>query len=80
MEVFGADVFMINGKNLLYVVQYHSKFQIVKKVNSLSADDLVQKTKLIFVENRFPKKIVSGVGTNFTVERLKDFCRELNIL
>ena len=46
----GADVFMINDKTLLCIVDYHSKFQIVKKENSSSEDDLVQTAKLIFTE------------------------------
>ena len=25
-EVVGADVFMVNGKNLFFIVGYHSKF------------------------------------------------------
>ena len=44
---------MIYGKTLLCIVDYHSKFLIVKK--SLSADELVQMTKLIFAEYGFPK-------------------------
>ena len=31
-EVDDADIFMINGRILLYTVDYHSKFPIVKKV------------------------------------------------
>ena len=48
-------MFMINGKTLLYVVDYHSKFPIVKKVNDLSADSLVQMAKLIIAEYGLPK-------------------------
>ena len=54
-EVVGADVFMINGNTLLCIVDYHSKFPIMKKVNSLSPDNLVQTAKLIFAEHRLPK-------------------------
>ena len=35
--------------------------------------------RLIFAEYRFPKKIVSDVGTNFTAETLKAFFRRRNI-
>ena len=49
-EVVGADIFMINGKTLLCITNYHSKFPMAKKVNSLLADDLGQMTKLIFAE------------------------------
>ena len=39
MEVVAADIFMINNKMLLYIVDYYSKFSIVEKVGSLAADD-----------------------------------------
>ena len=78
-EVVGADVFMTNCKTLLCIVDYHSKFPIVKKVNSLSADDVVHTTKLIFAECGFLRKTVSDVGTTFTSETFKDFCRKMNI-
>ena len=58
-EVAGVDVFVVSNKTLLCIVDYHSKFHIVKKVNSLSADDLVQITKLIFADYGLLKKTVS---------------------
>ena len=46
-EVVGVDVFMINNNTLLCVVDYYGEFPIVEKVNSLSADNLVQMIRLI---------------------------------
>ena len=60
----GTDVFMINNKTLLCIVDYHSKFPIVKKVSSLSADELVQTTKLMFAEYGVLKGVVSYAGIN----------------
>ena len=77
--VVGTDIFMLNGKTLSSIVDYHSKFPIVKKVNSLSADDLVQTTKLIFAEYSLPKKFVSDVDTDFTADAFKAFCTKMNI-
>ena len=54
-EVVGADVFVINNKTHLCIVDYHSKFPIVKNVNSLSADNQMQTAKLIFAEYGLPK-------------------------
>ena len=79
MEVVAVDVFLMNGKNLLCIVDYQSKFQIVKKVNSLSAEDLVQTAKLIFAEYGLPKKIILDTGTNFMAETYKNFSRRMNI-
>ena len=78
-ELVGADVSMINGKTLLCIVDYHNKFPKVKKVNSLSADNLVQMTKLTFAEYGHSKKIVSNTGTNFTSKTFKDFYKKVNI-
>ena len=56
-EVVGADGLMINSKTLLCTVDYHIEFPIVKKVKSLSADNLVEMTKLIFAEYGHPKTL-----------------------
>ena len=55
-DVVGVHVFTINGKTLLCIIHYHSKFPMVKKVNSSLADKLVQMIKLIFAEFRLSKK------------------------
>ena len=60
-EVVGADILVINGKTHLFIIDYCCKFPIVKKVNSLSTDNLVQMTMLIFVEYGLPKKFVSDL-------------------
>ena len=75
-EVIGVDIFMINGKHLLFIVDHHSKFPIV---NNQSSDSLVQMTKLIFAEYRLPKKIVSDADKNFMAGTFKAFCRKMNI-
>ena len=54
-EIVSADIFMVNNKTILCIVDYNSKFPIVKKVGSLSADDLVQTAKLMFAEYGIPK-------------------------
>ena len=63
-EVVNTDVFIINNKTLLWIVDYHSKLPIVKTVNSLSADILLQMNKLIFAEYGLPKKIIPDAGKN----------------
>ena len=55
-EVVSADVFMINNKMLLCIVEYYTKLPIVKKVGSLAVDDLVQMAKMIFTDYGLPKK------------------------
>ena len=64
-DVVGADIFSINKKTLLFIVNYYSKFSITKKADGLSADNLIRTAKMLFVETGLPKKIVSDAGTNF---------------
>ena len=54
-EVVGTDVFIVNNKILMCIVDYYSKFPKVKMVDSLAADDLVQMAKMILAEYGLPK-------------------------
>ena len=49
-----SDIFMINKKILLCIIDYYSQFPIVKKVGSLGADDLVQMAKIMLAKYQFP--------------------------
>ena len=45
-----ASILMVNNKTLLCIVDYYSKFLIVRKVGSLAADNLVLMAKMVFAE------------------------------
>ena len=40
-EVLGADIFMVGDETLLCIVDYYTKFPVVKKVESMLAEDLI---------------------------------------
>ena len=46
----GVDMFQLNNKNYLCIVDYHIKFLLVKKMEGLSADSLISALKFIFAE------------------------------
>ena len=46
---------MIKYENLLCIVDYYSKFLVIKKVDSLSDKDLIQAAKVVFDEFDLPK-------------------------
>ena len=78
-DIIGADMFTLNKKQYLYIVDYHSKFLIIQKTEDLSADGLILTCKIIFEEYRIPKKIMSASGSNFVSDKFKTFCKSLNI-
>ena len=78
-EVVGADIFHYNNKNYLCIVDYNSKFSIVKRLEGMSAKNLTNAVKVIFAEYGIPRKIMSDTGTNFASARFQKFCRAINI-
>ena len=78
-NIIGADMFTLNNKHYLCIVDYKSKFPIIKKTEDLSADSLILMCKVIFAECRLPKKIMSDTCSNFISDKFKTFCKSLNI-
>ena len=72
--------FTINNNFYLCIVDYHSKFPVIKQVKGFSKDNLPPKIcKILFSECGFPSKIISDMGTNPVSEKFKTFCRWLSI-
>ena len=77
-EVLGADMFTLNNKKYLCVVDYYSKFSVFKKTEELSADSLILSCNFIFPEYGFPKKTMSDTGGNSVSDKSKQFCKMLS--
>ena len=58
-----------NNKNYLCIIDYNSKFSVVKKLEGLSVESLITMTKIIFSKYGIPQKIMSDAGTNFVSDR-----------
>ena len=78
-DVISADMFMLNNKQYLCIVDYHNMFPIIKKTKDLSADSLILVCKIFFAENGMLKKIMPDSGSNFISDKFKTFCKSLNI-
>ena len=78
-EIFRADVFHYNNKNYLCMVDYNSKFPIVKRLEGLSAKNLINVVKIIFTEYGIPHKFMSDAGINFVSDRFQKFCKAINV-
>ena len=58
----------------LYIIDYHSKFPIIKKTEDL-ADSLILMCEVTLAEYRLPKKIMLDSGGNFVSDDFKTFCK-----
>ena len=79
MEVLGADIFHFNNKNCLYIVDYQSKFPVIKRLEGLSTENLIATAKVIFAEYGIHCKLMSDAGTIFISDRFRKLCSSLNI-
>ena len=77
--MLGADTLHFNNKNYLCIVDYHSKFPVVKMMEGPSTENLIATTKVILAEYGIPCKLMSDAGTNFISDKFKKFCSRLNI-
>ena len=77
-EVVGIDMFTLHSKNYLCIVDYYTKFPVIKKMEDLSTDSLILTCKIIFAEFGLPKNIMSDSGVNLISDKFKTFCRNLN--
>ena len=66
-------------KNYLCILDYHSKFPIVKRAEDKSAESLTIACKVFFLEFGLLKQITSDVGGNFISDKFKQFCKNMNI-
>ena len=77
-EVIGTDMLTLNNTNYLCIVDYHSKFSVIKKTEEPSMDSLIQTCKYILLEYGLLQKMMSDTGGNFVSGKCKQFCKNLN--
>ena len=75
----GADIFHLDKKIYLCVVDHHSKFPIVKELLDNSMHSLKEAFKDIISEHGIFGELVSDAGTNFTSDEFPKFCKMLDI-
>ena len=78
-EIVNADVFHFKNKHYLCMVDYNSKFPVIKRLEGLSGENLINMVKIIFTEYRIPQKIMSDAGTKFVADRFQQFYKSINV-
>ena len=74
-----TDIFELNGKSYLIVVDCYSMFIVVHKVTDHSAEQTIAKFLEIFREFGVPDELHSDRGTNYTSSLFLAFCKGLDI-
>ena len=70
-ESLGTDVFSINNKHYLCIVDYQGKFPLMKGAQCRYSNE--KPVRLFFAEHGLLCKIVSDTGSNFILEKFENF-------
>ena len=71
-----TDIFHFESKSYLLVVDYTSRFPIVREIKSMSAQDIVEHFRLIFSEYGWPDTLVSDNGPCYVAEMFTSLMKE----
>ena len=63
-----TDMFYFNGDSYLLIVDYTSRFPVVRKLKSTTAQHVTSQMKLIFSEYGWPETIISDNGPCYCTE------------
>ena len=75
-EVVSADMFLLYNKTYLCIVDYHSKFPVIKKTEGLSASNVILACSL-FSECKLTNEIISDAGGNFVLREIQEIWHEI---
>ena len=68
-----TDLFELNNRDDLIVIDYHSKFIEVSRLYDAKYVDVIKAMKKIFVTHGIPKQVFSDNGAQYTSKSFKEF-------
>ena len=71
-----TDIFHFNSKSYLFVVDYTSRFPIVREIKSMSAQYITEHFGLIFSEYGWPDTLISDNGPCYVAETFTSLMKE----
>ena len=77
-EKVASDLFYLNGKTYILVVDYFSRYLEVQSMSSTTSGQTVQALKAIFSRHGIPSTFVSDNGTQYASEEMVAFARGYN--
>ena len=75
-----TDIFTFNNQNYLLIVDYMSRFPVIRHLSNMTAKMVAEHMKAIFSELRIPKTLVSDNGPCYTGDQFKKTMSHLGIM
>ena len=75
-QIVVTDLFQVNGSQYILVVDYYSKYPLVKKLKEFSSQEMINLTKQIFGEQGIPEGVFNDNGPHYCLTLFKRFAKE----
>jgi len=78
-EKFGSDIFQLNGADYLIIVEFYSRFPIIRPLGDTSASTISSHLTSLFAEYGPPSALTAHFGSQFVSGMFKKKCKESGI-
>lgn len=78
-EKLGTDIFEFNGKKYLMIVDYYSRFPVIRLLSDITANTICNHFTSVFAEYGLPTTIISDSGSQYVSEKFKAKCEQSGI-
>ena len=79
-EKLGTDIFEFKGYKYLIIVDYYSRFPVIRLLQDTSAETVCNNFKSILAEHGLPSTIIADCGPQYISEKFKKKCEMSNII
>ena len=74
-EKLGTDIFEFDGKKYLMVVDYYSRFLVIRLLDNMTSHAVCNHFTSVLAEYGLPATIISDFGSQYISERFKTKCK-----
>ena len=79
-EKLGTDIFEFDGKKYLMVVDYYSRFPVIRLLDNMTSHAVCNHFTSVLAEYGLPATIISDFGSQYISERFKTKCKLSGII
>ncbi len=79
-EQLGTDIFEFKNQKYVILVDYFSRFPVIRLRQYTSAETICKHLKSIFAEHGLPDTIIADCGPQYIRERFRKQCKDSNIV
>ena len=78
-EKLGTDIFEFKGLKYLMIVDYYSRFPVIRLLSDMSAETICNHFTSVLAEYGLPSIIIADFGTQYISQKFKDNCAKNEI-